>query len=157
MLIPDYSGHLDYSTLSFSLFSCSLNQYEAFLAQHKTDIDAFLQQRDAAFQHELERWVASGQINFESAQDLAKDNADEHALPENCVAIDSHVAGNIWKLLVQPGDSVTAGQTVCILESMKMEIEITAPASGTVYAITRTEGQQVNAGQSLLILEEATH
>jgi len=133
----------------------SLKQYEAFLAQHKTDIDAFLQQRDAAFQQELERWVASGQINFESAQDLAKDNADEHALPENCVAIDSHVAGNIWKLLVQPGDSVTAGQTVCILESMKMEIEITAPAAGTVYAITRTEGQQVNAGQSLLILEEA--
>jgi len=41
-----------------------------------------------------------------------------------------------------------------ILESMKMEIEMTAPHAGTVYAINRNEGQQVNAGQPLLILQE---
>ncbi len=132
----------------------SLRQYEQFLQQNQGSISTFLQQRDAAFQQELQRWVESGQINFESAQDLAKDSADEHQLPENCMAIESHVAGNIWKMLVQPGDRIKAGQTVCILESMKMEIEITAPAGGTVYAISRNEGQQVNAGQSLLILEE---
>ena len=133
----------------------SLRDYEAFLQTNKADIDSFTQQRDLAFQAELQRWVESGQINFESAQDLAKDNADEHQLPDNCMAIESHVAGNIWKILVQPGETVAAGQTVCILESMKMEIEVTAPAGGTVYAISRSEGQQVSAGQSLLILEES--
>ncbi len=132
----------------------SLGQYQQFLEDNKSSIDQFLQLRDAAFQEELQRWVASGQINFEASQDLAKDSADEHALPDNCVTIESHVAGNIWKLLVQPGDKISVGQTVCILESMKMEIEITAPCSGTVYAISRAEGQQVNAGQSLLIVEE---
>ncbi|HVL01082.1 MAG TPA: 5-oxoprolinase/urea amidolyase family protein, partial [Dongiaceae bacterium] len=132
----------------------SLRQYEEFLQQHRTIIDQFIGRRDHAFGEELQRWVESGQINFESAQDLAKDNADEQQLPDNCVAIESHVAGNIWKILVQPGETVRAGQTVCILESMKMEIEITAPTNGTLYAVCRAEGQQVNAGQSLLIIEE---
>lgn len=132
----------------------SLRQYESFLMQNQPSIDAFLQRRDAAFRQELQRWVESGQIHFEAAQDLAKDGADEHPLPDNCMVIESHVAGNIWKMLVQPGDRVKAGQTVCILESMKMEIEVTSPAGGTVHAISRNEGQQVSAGQSLLILEE---
>jgi len=132
----------------------SLKQYEDSLQQNRASIDAFTARRDEAFSEELQRWVESGQINFESAQDLAKDNADEQALPANCMAIESHVAGNIWKILVQPGDTIKAGQTVCILESMKMEIEITAPAGGTLYAVCRNEGQQVSAGQSLLIIEE---
>lgn len=132
----------------------SLKQYEDSLQQNRASIDAFTARRDQAFSEELQRWVESGQINFESAQDLAKDNADEQALPANCMAIESHVAGNIWKILVQPGETIKAGQTVCILESMKMEIEITAPAGGTLYAVCRSEGQQVSAGQSLLIIEE---
>jgi urea carboxylase len=41
-----------------------------------------------------------------------------------------------------------------VLESMKMEIEVTAPAAGIIYAISRSEGSQVNAGQPLLILQE---
>ncbi len=133
----------------------SLQQYEAFLQQNRAGIDAFTAQRDQAFAEELQRWIDSGQINFESSQDLAQDNAGEQALPDNCMAIDSHVAGNIWKILVQPGEKIHAGQTVCILESMKMEIEVTAPVSGTLYAVCRSEGQQVSAGQPLLIIEES--
>ncbi len=75
-------------------------------------------------------------------------------VPENCVAIDSPVAGSVWQLLVKEGDQVQEDQTLAVLESMKMEIEITAPHAGIIYAITRSEGQQVNAGQALLILQE---
>ena len=60
----------------------------------------------------------------------------------------------MWQMLVKQGDEVTEGQTLAILESMKMEIEITAPHAGTVYAINRDEGNQINAGQALLVLEE---
>jgi urea carboxylase len=60
----------------------------------------------------------------------------------------------VWEVLVSQGDQVSAGQPLVILESMKMEIEITAPHAGTVYAINRVAGSQVNAGQALLIIEE---
>jgi urea carboxylase len=54
---------------------------------------------------------------------------------------------------VAEGDQVSEGQVVAILESMKMEIEITAPEAGKVIAIARDEGQQINAGQALMVLE----
>ncbi len=50
------------------------------------------------------------------------------------------------------GDTVEEGQTVAILESMKMEIEIAAPEAGQVIHVARQEGQQINAGQAVMIL-----
>ncbi len=132
----------------------NLADYQAYLDKHADSITSFTQQRQQAFDTELQQWIASGQINFESAQDLAKDMAEEEALPENCVMVESTVAGNVWQVLVSQGDYVQAGQTLVVLESMKMEIEITAPHAGTVYAISRSEGSQINAGQALLILQE---
>ena len=132
----------------------NLKNYLDFLQQHDTEIQQFTEQREKSFDDELQRWVASGQINFESAQDLNSSQVHEEALPSNCMAIESPVAGNVWKMLVSPGDSIEQGQALVILESMKMEIEIVAPHAGTVYAINREEGQQVNAGQPLLILQE---
>ncbi len=133
-----------------------LGDYQEFLSANADSIKAFTAKRDQAFEEELQRWIASGQINFEADQDLASGTGtgEEEALPENCVAIDSPVAGNVWQIPVKPGDRVEEGQTLVILESMKMEIDVTAPASGTVYAINRAEGSQVAAGQPLLILEE---
>ena len=132
----------------------SLHEYRAFLEQHRESIATFTAHRQQAFDQELQRWIASGQINFESEQHLTSETGEEEALPGNCVAIDSPVAGSVWQLLVKQGDAVSEGQTLAVLESMKMEIEITAPHAGTVYAINRSEGSQISAGQALLILQE---
>ncbi|QWA13977.1 acetyl-CoA carboxylase biotin carboxyl carrier protein subunit [Sodalis ligni] len=75
-------------------------------------------------------------------------------LPPGCLGVDSQVAGNIWQWQVKPGDRVKEGQTLGILESMKMEIPIPAPGAGRVRRVVRTAGQQVHAGQLLLILEQ---
>ena len=132
----------------------SLQQYHAFIEKNQDSINVFTVQRKQAFDEELQRWIESGQINFESEQHLTSESGEEEALPSNCVAVDSPVAGSVWQLLVKQGDEVNAGQTLAILESMKMEIEITAPHAGTIYAISRNEGSQVNAGQVLLVLQE---
>jgi urea carboxylase len=132
----------------------SLREYRAFLKQHRESINSFTARRQQAFDEELQRWIASGQINFESEQHLARETGEEETLPGNCVAIDSPVAGSVWQLMVKQGDMVSEGQTLAILESMKMEIEIAAPHAGIVYAINRSEGSQINAGQALLILQE---
>ena len=65
----------------------------------------------------------------------------------------SNMAGNVWKILVNVGDQVEAGQNVVILESMKMEIHIEAEEGGTVKEIKINEGEFVNEGDLLLELE----
>ena len=60
--------------------------------------------------------------------------------------------GKVLKILVTPGTAVTAGQLVLILEAMKMENEIFAPAAGTVTQISCKEGDSVNTGDPLLVV-----
>ena len=65
----------------------------------------------------------------------------------------SVMAGNVWKILVQPGDLVEEGQDVVILESMKMEIPIVADFGGTVKEVTVNEGDFVNEEDILIEVE----
>lgn len=130
-----------------------LNAYQQFLHNNQQSIEEFVGTRNKAFGEELQRWIDNNQLNFESeSTELAE---VENELPENCVAVDSPAAGSVWQWRVQIGDQVKAGDVVCILESMKMEIEITSPNSGTVRECLKSVGQAVNAGQHLLIVEES--
>lgn len=60
--------------------------------------------------------------------------------------------GTVLSVAVNVGDKVTKGQTVLILEAMKMENEIMAPADGTVEALNVSQGVSVNAGEILVVL-----
>ena len=64
----------------------------------------------------------------------------------------AHIAGTVWKIEVAVGDSVTEGQTVVILESMKMEMPVEATGEGKVTAIKVTQGQAVEEGAALVEL-----
>ncbi|HSB95027.1 MAG TPA: urea carboxylase, partial [Spongiibacteraceae bacterium] len=79
-----------------------LADYRGFLASHNDEIEQFTQTREQAFAQELQRWRDSGQLHFDSAPLDVADNGAQQALPEGCSAVDSHVAGNIWQLLVKP-------------------------------------------------------
>ncbi|GAA4584581.1 biotin carboxylase N-terminal domain-containing protein [Planotetraspora phitsanulokensis] len=63
--------------------------------------------------------------------------------------------GTVLRVEVGPGDTVTAGQPVIVLEAMKMEHRIVSSASGTVSALNVTPGRQVEAGAVLAVIEEA--
>ena len=76
----------------------------------------------------------------------------ESIVPEGCEAVEAAVAGNVWRLLVEPGATVTAEQPVLILEAMKMEIAIFAPGEGIVAEVFVTEGSSVKPGQALMAL-----
>jgi acetyl-CoA carboxylase biotin carboxyl carrier protein len=67
--------------------------------------------------------------------------------------IASPMAGTVARVLVQVGNTVTSGQDVVILESMKMEIAIQAEASGTVRMVQVTEGEFVDEGTALIEIE----
>jgi oxaloacetate decarboxylase alpha subunit len=67
-------------------------------------------------------------------------------------SIDAPLAGNVFKILVRNGDSVSEGDVVMILEAMKMETEIRSAYTGTVTDITAGEGDAVTSGQPLILL-----
>lgn len=69
-------------------------------------------------------------------------------------AITAPLAGSVFKILVEPGQSVKAGETVVVLEAMKMETEINAPKDGVVKEILVSVSDPVQGGQPLISMEE---
>ena len=67
----------------------------------------------------------------------------------------AEVPGSVWQLLVKPGDRVRAGDRVAVLETMKMETPVAAPADGTILGVHCAPGAQVVPGQLLVTLAAA--
>jgi acetyl-CoA carboxylase biotin carboxyl carrier protein len=67
--------------------------------------------------------------------------------------IEAHITGTVWKIEVEVGDNVDEGDTVVILESMKMEMPVEAEDPGVVKEIVCEEGQSVSEGDTLVVLE----
>src|SRR6266540_753876 len=67
--------------------------------------------------------------------------------------VEAHITGTVWKIECEVGDEIEEGDTVVILESMKMEMPVEAEDAGTVKEILCEEGQAVNEGDTLVVLE----
>jgi acetyl-CoA carboxylase biotin carboxyl carrier protein len=67
--------------------------------------------------------------------------------------VEAHITGTVWKIEVSVGDAVQEGDTVVVLESMKMEMPVEAEDEGTVKEILVEEGQSVSEGDPLVELE----
>jgi acetyl-CoA carboxylase biotin carboxyl carrier protein len=67
--------------------------------------------------------------------------------------IESEITGTVWKIETSVGDKVEVDDVLMILESMKMEIPVLAPESGTIKEILVDEGANVSEGQAVVIIE----
>ena len=67
--------------------------------------------------------------------------------------VEAHITGTVWKIEVQVGQDVGEGDTLVILESMKMEMPVEAEDDGKVAEILCEEGQSVSEGDTLVVLE----
>ena len=130
-----------------------LNNYQRFLETNSSSINTFQQQRDAAFNTELERWKATGQFTFEEESASTETSGSGEEPPEEYTAIDSTVAGTIWENKVEIDSEVKTGDVLTIVESMKMEIEVTAPCDGKIVKLFLNKGDAVAAGQSIAWIE----
>ena len=64
----------------------------------------------------------------------------------------TEVAGKVWKLVAQPGAQLAADDIILILESMKMEIPVAAPAAGKLLEVRVKQGDAVNEGDVLAVM-----
>jgi len=67
--------------------------------------------------------------------------------------VEAHITGTVWKVECEVGQQVEEGDTVVVIESMKMEMPIEAEDDGTVKEIACKEGQPVREGDTLVVLE----
>jgi urea carboxylase len=131
----------------------SLKDYRRFLAENDASIATFKAQQQAAFEAERERWAASGQVDYASEADVSAAGVEaEIDLPEGGRALATSVPGNVWKVAVSVGQQVQAGDVLLVIESMKMEFNLLAPANATVHSLMCAQGGAVSAGQNVLVL-----
>jgi urea carboxylase len=130
-----------------------LREYESFLAANAESIQAFKSTQQAAFDAERQRWIESGQLGYSTASEpaLAADG-HESELPAGTHAIESHVPGSVWKLAVARGARVRRGDTLLVVESMKMEVAIEASHDGVVVELCVGEGKPVAPGQRVALM-----
>ncbi len=131
-------GHLD------------LGEYLGFLERERDSIAAFRRRQRQAFDEERERWRAAGLAETPPLDNTTKPEAP--SLPEDCIAVTSPVAGSVWQIQVREGQRVDKGDTLIVMEAMKMEVAVQADASGTVVAIHPKAGAGASAGDTLITL-----
>ncbi|MCM2293638.1 urea carboxylase [Allorhizobium sp. BGMRC 0089] len=129
----------------------SYGAYEAELAANASGIAAFKQQQQASFEAERQRWKDQGLDTFQ-VDDGGGPGLDGD-VPPGCIGVESAVPGNMWRLLVEEGQTVQAGEPIAIIESMKMEVTVTAHASGILRELRAAPGRTVKAGDVIAILE----
>ncbi len=127
-----------------------LRDYHAFLAANGDSIAAFKQRQQAAFEAERQRWAEAGYDEVVGVEETVE--APLLQLAGNERAIAGTVPGSVWKVLVQPGQRVDAGQPVVVLESMKMEIAVESRYGGRVSSVQCAAGQTIAPGQPLVIV-----
>ncbi|MCU5771894.1 urea carboxylase [Erwiniaceae bacterium BAC15a-03b] len=134
-------------TIEQSVFDFA--EHQQFLADNAQSIAEFRQHQSTAFEAEVSLW----QQEEEGAPLTSDENLQAPAVDDDAFQVSADMNGNIWKVLVKPGDNVTEGQPLIVVEAMKMELAINAPRAGRVKRIGCQPGRPVSPGDALLWLE----
>jgi urea carboxylase len=146
------NGHYD---LKIEETELDLKDFHRFIRENKESIEQFKSTQQRSFDEERARWEAAGQAEYIAEPEIVV-GGDEIVVSEGCEAATSPVAGSIWKLNVEEGQSVTAGDVLIIVESMKMEIPVVAETDGVIQKIFCSVGAPVKADQILLSTQVST-
>jgi urea carboxylase len=119
--------------------------YRAFLDANAASIEAFRTQQRAAFVAERERWAS-----LPPPPEVVDPPPALEDVPPGAIAVRAAVTGSVWQITVPAGTRVAAGDRLVVLETMKMETPVLAPAAGVVVAVCCAPGALVRPGQTLV-------
>lgn len=132
----------------------SLAEHERFLADNAESIAQFRARQSAAFGAERAAWAAAGEFDrAERAESIAVTLGADLVLDDGALRVDAPFASSVWKVDVEVGERVFAGQPLLALEAMKMETVVTAPSDGVVTHVLVEAGHQVDTGTPLVVME----
>ncbi|MBA3053541.1 MAG: urea carboxylase [Sphingomonadales bacterium] len=135
-----------------------LSEYRQFLSDHADSIATFQQTREAAFAAERAEWEARGEFSRIAALEgeaAAAPAIAAIAVPAGCDVVEAPFGGVLWSWAVAEGAQVQAGDTIAIIEAMKMESPVHASVAGIVRKLFVAERQPVTPGAALLAIEPA--
>jgi urea carboxylase len=130
----------------------ALADYQHFLDDNAASIAEFRTRQSAAFGAERQAWADAGEFDrAEEAAELAPPDV-EFTVPEGGSCAEAQFTASVWKVDCEVGQTVRRGQPVVVLEAMKMESPVPAPADGVVVELLVKPGDQVEAGAPLVVL-----
>ena len=130
-----------------------LRDYHAFVSSTEKEAAAFKKRQQAAFVAERERWATVGADQFPDRSESEPAVAPpDLSVPDGCRPVCSPLTASVLNIAVETGQQVQAGQRLVVLEAMKMEIAVVAPAAGVVERLNCGLGALVSPGQQLVTL-----
>jgi urea carboxylase len=130
-----------------------LGEQRKFMRENAASIVAFKARQQAAFEAERERWKHSGATVIDvDVSAPATPGVDSAEVPEGCVAVASPVTGSVWHVGVSAGSRVAAGDTLLVVEAMKMEVPIAAEQPAEIVEVRGARGRTVAAGETVIVL-----
>ena len=130
----------------------SLAEHQRYLAAHAGEITRFKSHQQQAFDDERARWREQGLDAFVS-DDGGQDEAMAEAIfPPGTSPVHAPISATVWKMVAAVGQRVAAGEALIIVESMKMEVTISAASSGVVREFFCQPGRTVKAGQVVALI-----
>ncbi|MEV3936240.1 urea carboxylase [Glycomyces sp. NPDC049804] len=127
--------------------------YRRLLADNADSIDAFRTRQAAAFEAERQRWADAGEFDRDHTEP-APHTGPAVDLAAGETLVEAPMAASVWRIDLREGDTVTAGDTVVVLEAMKLEMPVTAPVTGTVTRVLARPGDQAAPGTPLLVIAD---
>src|SRR5690606_16680811 len=106
----------------------------------------------AAFDAEVALWQEEAALDELHGRERSTVLSEEELAGGELVSAD--ISGNVWKLLVQPGHEVRAGDPLLVIEAMKMEFAVHAPSDGVIHTVHCEEGRLIQAGDPLVVITE---
>jgi urea carboxylase len=132
-----------------------LSDYRKMLADNAESIEAFQTTRQAAFDAERADWEAKGEFaRVEALSSVADDGGDAAAItvPDGSDVVEAPLGGNVWKVLVEPGQRVEAGAVIAVIEAMKAEVDVNSLVAGVVTAVYAQPAQAIAAGAPIMAI-----
>ncbi|HXJ01513.1 MAG TPA: urea carboxylase, partial [Micropepsaceae bacterium] len=130
----------------------SLAEHRKFLDAHAGEIAHAKRRQQHAFETERQRWRDLGLDSFIADDSGATDTGDVEIFADGVTAVHAPSGASVWKITVAAGAAVVEGETLIIVETMKMEIPVPAPASGILRELRCQPGQTVKPGQVLALI-----
>jgi urea carboxylase len=133
----------------------TLAGHQRFLDAHVGEIGHSKRRQQSAFETERKSWRERGLDSYIGEDHGAAEAATAEIFPGDITLVHAPAGASVWKIEVTPGEHVAEGQTLMIIETMKMEINVPAPASGILRELRCQTGHAVKPGQVLALIGAA--